>query len=368
MAARSKKAKEHLNLVLGSHLATIHETLQVLDKTPPSFATKVTWDDVMKMGDQVSKQATTVGMLWTGEQPEFKAIEENMASYFNTLQGFLLLSHGSTVGAGPTLSSAVHASVKQVVDSSFRLMKETISLYGTHSKDQKLSVPQLVGPVWEACSALKKTPSTNVTAIGRGMTQVAVSVKDVLREMKELKPASSNDQVDKTSGESSLEAASEPHDGNSSEDDIGNDLSPEEMKVAERAIEVVSDTLSFVKVLIHSIIGLLKVEKPSDNSSFVNSLEKLLQLCQELGRQIDEIGACLYPPQEIPAIKAGSEKILSIIDTVQVEVEELLGSSDVFMEPCNGLRSSLRQLASELSNPSIADEAARLENITLTDK
>jgi len=71
-----------------------------------------------------------VGMLWTGEQPEFKAIEENMASYFNTLQGFLLVSHGSTVGAGPTLTSAVHASVKQVVDSSFRLMKETISLYG----------------------------------------------------------------------------------------------------------------------------------------------------------------------------------------------------------------------------------------------
>ncbi|QCE08560.1 uncharacterized protein LOC114190855 [Vigna unguiculata] len=368
MAVRSKKEKEHLNLVLGSHLATIHETLQVLDRTPPSSATKVTWDDVMKMGDQVSKQATTVGMLWTGEQPESKAIEENMASYFNTLQGFLLVSHGSTVGAGPTLSSAVHASVKQVVDSSFRLMKETISLYGTHSKDQKLSVPQLVGPVWEACSALKKTPSTNVTAIGRGMTQVAVSVKDVLREMKELKPASSNDQVDKTSGESCPEAAPEPHDGNSSEDDIGNDLSPEEMKVAERAIEVVSDTLSFIKLLIHSIIGLLKVEKPSDNSSFVNSMEKLLQLCQELGRQIDEIGACLYPPQEIPAIKAGSEKILSIIDTVQVEVEQLLGSSDVFMEPCNGLRSSLRQLASELSNPSIADEAARLENITLTDK
>ncbi|KAL9317193.1 hypothetical protein ACSQ67_013710 [Phaseolus vulgaris] len=373
MAVRSKKEKEHLNLVLGSHLATIHETLQVLDQTPPSSSTKVTWDDVMKMGDQVSKQATTVGMLWTGEQPESKAIEENMASYFNNLQGFLLVSHGSTVGAGPTLSSAVHASVKQVVDSSFRLMKETISLYGTHCKDQKLTVPQLVGPVWDACSALKKTPSTNVTAIGRGMTQVAVSVKDVLREMKELKPASFDDQVDETSNESCPEAESVSHDGNSSEDDLGNDLSPEEMRVAERSIEVVSDTLSVIKVLIHSIIGLLKVEKPNDNSSFVNSMEKLLQLCQELGRQIDEIGACLYPPQEIPAIKAGLEKILSIIDTMQVEAEELLGASAAFMEPCNGLRSSLKQFASELGNPSTTDEAveaveARVENITLTDK
>lgn len=71
-----------------------------------------------------------VGMLWSGDKPESKAIEENMTSYFNNLQGFLLVSHGSMVGAGPTLSSSIHESVKQVVDSCFRLMKETVSLYG----------------------------------------------------------------------------------------------------------------------------------------------------------------------------------------------------------------------------------------------
>lgn len=71
-----------------------------------------------------------VGMLWTAEAPEAKAVEENMAAYFNILQGFLLHTHGSTVGAGPTLSSAVHASVQQVVDSSFKLMKESVNLYG----------------------------------------------------------------------------------------------------------------------------------------------------------------------------------------------------------------------------------------------
>ncbi|KHN06718.1 Cyclin-D1-binding protein 1 like [Glycine soja] len=290
-----------------------------------------------------------------------------MASYFNTLQAFLLLSHSSTVGAGPTLSSSVHSSLKQVVDEGNGLFIRSSFLYiWSHSKDLKISVPHLVGAVWEACSALKKTPSTNITAIGRGMTQVAVSVKDVLREMKELKPVSCDDQVDEAAGEGCAEAASEPHDDNSSEGDLGNDLSPEEMKVAERAIEVVSNTLSIRKVLIHSIIGLLKLEKPNDNSGFINSLEKLLQLCQELGRQIDEIGACLYPPQEIPSINAALEEIHSIIDAVQVEVGELLGASDVFLEPCNDLRSSLRQLASELRNSSTADIEARVENITLT--
>lgn len=73
------------------------------------------------------------GMLWTGQKPEAKAMEDTMTSYFNTLQGFLLHSHGSTVGAGPTLSSCIHASVKQVVDSSFKLMKEFVALYGNPS-------------------------------------------------------------------------------------------------------------------------------------------------------------------------------------------------------------------------------------------
>lgn len=80
-------------------------------------------------------------MIWTGDKPESKAIEETMTSYFNNLQGFLLVSHGSKVGAGPTLSSSIHESVKQVVDSSFRLMKETVSFYGKLTLSLHLSNP-----------------------------------------------------------------------------------------------------------------------------------------------------------------------------------------------------------------------------------
>lgn len=220
----------------------------------------------------------------------------------------------------------------------------------------------MVGAVWEACSSLKKTPSTNITAIGRGMTQVAVSMKDVLRELKELKPVSSDDPTDETSAGTECE----PQDDNSSDGELGNDLSPEEMKIAQTAIAVVSDTLSVIKDLIRCITGLLKLEKPKDNSDFVDSLEKLLKFCQELGLQIDEIGACLYPPQEVPVIKASMEKIQSIIDEMQGELEGLEGASDVFLEACNVFRGSLRKLASELSSPAITDLEAKVENITLS--
>ncbi|KAI9088625.1 hypothetical protein K1719_029739 [Acacia pycnantha] len=341
-----KAEKKRLNEILGSHLCTIHETLQVLDQNPSSLD-KVSWEEIIKMGDQVSKQATIAGMLWTGQKPEVKAIEETMASYFNTLQGFLLLSHGSTVGAGPTLSSCIHASVKQVVDSSLKLMKEFMSLYGSQGKDQHLSISQLVGVVWEACSALKKTPPTNITAIGRGMTQVAVSMKDVLRELKELRPEST-DEVSDSDGE------------------LGNDLSHEEMKVSQAAIVVVSDIISVVKELIRCISGLLKLEKPGDKGNFVDSLEKLLKLCQELSLQIDEIGACLYPPQEVPTIEAAIVKIQTVIDDIQGILGGITGASDTFIEACNILRSSLKQLASELSSSDIADLEANVENITLS--
>ncbi|GLT34348.1 hypothetical protein SLA2020_088690 [Shorea laevis] len=361
-----KAEKERLNRALNSCLNTIHETFQVLDQAPPSSLEKVSWNQVIQMGEQLSKQATVVGMLWAGEAPEAKAIEETMESYFNVLQGFLLLSHGSTVGAGPTLSSSIHESVRQAVDCSFKLLQESVDLYGSRNKDKKNSIPQFVGAVWAACSALKKAPATNITAIGRAMTQVAVSVKDVLREMKELKPVSS-DETDETSDNASTEPEKKLHEeDNLSEDDLGNDLSEEEMKVAQLAIGVVSETLATIKELIRAITGLLKLEKPDDNGKFVDSLEKLLKLCQGVGAQIDELGACLYPPQELPAIKVALEKISSDIEEVQVEVESFKSSSESFVQSCSDLKTSIKQMLLQLDCSDTGDMVDKLQNVVLS--
>ncbi|GAB2276811.1 hypothetical protein Dimus_011525 [Dionaea muscipula] len=121
--------KERLSQALASQIDNLHQTLHVLDQTPASSLEKLSWDEVFKMGEQLSKQATTAGMLWTREKPELKALEESMEGYFNILQGLLLLAYESTVGAGPTLSSNIHASVKHVVDSSFVLWKESVASY-----------------------------------------------------------------------------------------------------------------------------------------------------------------------------------------------------------------------------------------------
>ncbi|CAA3026103.1 cyclin-d1-binding 1 like [Olea europaea subsp. europaea] len=360
-----KAAKEKLTRSLNEHLNTIHETLQILDQTPGSSLKKVSWNEVIQMGEQISKQATTVGMLYTGEIPEVKVLKENMAAYFNMLQGFLLLSHGSSVGAGPTLSSCIHSSIKQVVDSSFMLLKDAVSSYGSNDKAKKVSIPQLVGTVWDVCSALKKTPSSNVMAIGRAMTQVAVSIKDVLREMKELKP-SSFDPADKASDKVDIKAEERPDDDNDScNEDLGNDLSPEEMKIAHLTTSVVSETLAFIKELVRSITRLLKQESVDGCAISTDSLEKLLMFSQKIGVQVDELGACLYPPQEISAIKAALEKISSFTCETELELGNLKGFSNDFVTACTDLRNSLKRLESELSclGTSIVPE---MENLDLS--
>lgn len=224
---------------------------------------------------------------------------------------------------------------------------------GSSNKAQKLSIPQHVGAVWEACSDLKKTPSTNVTAIGRAMTQIAVSMKDVLREMNELKQADED---------VSTKSEDKPNDDDDDEcdGDLGNDLSPEEMKIVQLTTNIVSETLVVVKELIRSITALLQQE--SSDAVSVDSLEKLLKISQGIGVQVDELGACLYPPQEISAIKVALEKISSFSNETETELKNLKGFTEDFSKACSGLRSSLRQLESELG---VGDLVPEMENLAV---
>lgn len=239
---------------------------------------------------------------------------------------------------------------------------------GSRNKDREVSVPVLVGKVWEACSNLKKAPATNIAAIGRAMTQVAVSIKDVLREMKELKPGSGEGEDNQQSHSSVSGDGDEEDDNDDVNDvgDIGNDLSPEEMKVAESAIDVVSNMLLVIKELIRAITGLLKVEKSDTSGTFVDSLEKLLKSSQEIGSEIDELGACLYPPQEVPAMEATLKKISGSLHAIESEVEDLKGSSDAFVQACSNLRGSIKKLESVLSCCSAGDLEKQLENTSLS--
>ncbi|XP_047330355.1 uncharacterized protein LOC124933947 isoform X2 [Impatiens glandulifera] len=289
-------------------------------------------------------------MLWNGGKPKAKHLKENMETYFNFIQGFLFLAHGSKVGAGPTLSSCIDVAVKQVVHWSFNLFKDSLPLYESETIDEKNKVPQLVGAVWDACTALKKVPTTNITAIGRAIAQVGVSMKDVLREMQEMR----------------LEVpGSEPIDDDDEDDEDGdlcNVLSPEEMKIAESAMEVVSETIVMIKELIRSITGLVKRESSSNTEGFVECLEKLMKACKETGRQIDELGACLYPPHEVSEMDEFLYKMDDCINDLEAQIKEG-GFEELLSEAFSRLRSCLKRLKSDFDCACVNGIAKRVEEL-----
>lgn len=197
---------------------------------------------------------------------------------------------------------------------------------GSYEKGRKPSIPQLAGAVWEACSNFKKVSTTNIKAIGRAMTEVAVSMKDVFREMNELKPACSSPEHDDASANPECVTPNSDEDDDD-DDDLDDDLSPEELGVAKMVADIVSETIMVLKELIRAITGVIKLENPKENGEFVDALEKLLKLCQGTGVQIDELGACVYPPQELSLMKQTVERIRENIREIEADAKCFKNSS-----------------------------------------
>ncbi|KAK4358088.1 hypothetical protein RND71_023698 [Anisodus tanguticus] len=92
-------------------------------------------------------------------------------------------------------------------------------------------------------------------------------------------------------------------------------------------------------------------------------LERQLKFSQEIGLQIDELGASLYPPLEISALKA-IEKIWCTTDENTGGAGKT-GCSEDFVKACNGLRNSLKQLEAELDQSDGTDITPKIENLVI---
>lgn len=128
-----------------------------------------------------------------------------------------------------------------------------------------------------------------------------------------------------------------------------------------------------IKELIRSLTGLTKQKKskdkkkkPNDSGDFMYSLESLSEKCRAIGAQIDEVGACLYPPPEVRAMKIALDKISSMINEIHVELESNKRASDTFLQSCGGLRCSLRLFKSELSCTDAADLPVKMHKVVLS--
>lgn len=324
--------------LLGLCTSSISDTLSLFKEPAPREGKKVEWKEVITAAEGVAKHATTAGVLWRGKVLKKDGMD-NIRSFTRALQGFLLLCHGSTVGAGSTLLTYVDAASKQVANSSLNLLRGAVATSGMESNTNEVDLPVLVGCVWEACEAVKKTPSSNRIAIGRSLTQVAVSVKDVLRELSDFKQESvSKGAIDESTaiGKSDTAGRGDSEDdclhgieGEASSSDESTEftdkLSAGEMQVVQSVSEFISLLLRLLKQLLYIIADISKASKdaPSATEDATPTLEKLLELSKDLGVGVDELGASLYPPQEIENLQARVAEIEGLIESMQVAVLSL---------------------------------------------
>lgn len=185
-----------LSRALQRATTSVNEAFSLLNEPASSATENGDWAEVKKAADLVSKHATTIGVLWT-QGPKIDEAGEAMKTFFDSLQGLLLLCHGCTVGAGPTLLTTIRNAAKNVLETSLSLLTRAVSfsVKGSERGEREQALPALVGAVWDSCTALKKTPFTNRAAIGRSLAQIATSVKDVLREIGEMREGGASEHV-----------------------------------------------------------------------------------------------------------------------------------------------------------------------------
>lgn len=428
-----------LSRILQRVTASLNEAFVLLNEAAPAGSVKGDWSEVKKAADLVSKNSTTIGLLWT-QGPKVDEAGQAMKTFAESLQGLILLCHGYTVGAGPTLSQTIRNAVKVVLDAGLSLLARAVSfsVKGSAREEREGALPALVGCVWEACNAIKKTPYTNRAAIGRSLAQVATSVKDVLREigvMREGKPADQADdcgcghshEETATTGSHSHDHGHGPcgHDHDHDHDHSGHlhthdhsghgqcgrdhsdgghdhsghghshapvhahnhghnhgtcghdhgppghshshehgghedcghehgesgssieslefndELSPEEMEVADATKEVVTSVLDFVKQLLYVAAD---PQQGNDESSTLY-LETVLKHCKSLGVEVDEFGASLYPPQEISQLRDRIAKSDAFVELIKEEVKLAKGSVPEGLEAASEtVRSAQTQL------------------------
>ncbi|KAG0567350.1 hypothetical protein KC19_7G128300 [Ceratodon purpureus] len=405
-----------LSRILQRVTASLNEAFLLLNEAAPAGSVKGDWSEVKKAADLVSKNSTTIGLLWT-QGPKVDEAAEAMKTFADSLQGLILLCHGYTVGAGPTLALTIRNAVKAVLDAGLSLLARVVSfsVKGSAKEEREAALPALVGCVWEACNAMKKTPFTNRAAIGRSLAQVATSVKDVLREIGDMREGKPADQADDCgcghSHDETVASASHSHShdhghgpcghdhghdhdhdhsghlhthdhsdhgqcghdhshgghshsghghshapvhahghshghnhgpsGHShahypGHEDCGHDhgdesveslefndeLSPEEMEVADATKGVITSVLDFVKQLLYVAAD---PQQGNDESSTLY-LENVLKHCKSLGVEVDEFGASLYPPQEINQLRDRITKSDALMESIKEEVKAAKGS------------------------------------------
>ena len=282
----------------------------------------------------VEREATKIGMVFSdGNGAPADAAGSALDHFEASALTFLTVACRALGSQGATFDDVVRRAAAKVSQSCGNL-----AVVATESPAPSTWLKPAVGEVWEACRAIKKLPKDGRTAVSHQLLASAALIKDVSVELSEIGAGDAN-------GE--REGADDHDDGERApmdEDDmlfVDEDFDADEMRVAKSCAEFAAASFQFMRDLVAPVVR--------GSASDANALERALTECRAFQREVEEIGAGVYPPQDVDDIAARAGRAMDRARAMAGAVAEAGGveGAEAATTALEGARERLRETLAE---------------------
>ena len=274
----------------------------------------------------VEREATKIGMVFSdGNGAPADAAGSALDHFESSVLTFLTVACRALGSQGATFDEVVRRAATKVSQSCRNLV-----VVATESPVPSNWLKPTVGEVWEACRDIKKLPKDGRTAVSHQLLASAALIKDVSVELSEIGAGGEDGEGERDDGERA------PMD----EDDmlfVDEDFSAEEMRVAKSCAAFAAASLQFMRDLVAPVVR--------GSASDATSLERALTECRAFQREVEEIGAGVYPPQDVDDIAARAGRAMDRARAMAGAVAEAGGveGADTATTALEGARERLRE-------------------------
>ena len=274
----------------------------------------------------VEREATKIGMVFSdGNGAPADAAGSALDHFESSVLTFLTVACRALGSQGATFDEVVRRAATKVSQSCRNLV-----VVATESPVPSNWLKPTVGEVWEACRDIKKLPKDGRTAVSHQLLASAALIKDVSVELSEIGAGGEDGEGERDDGERA------PMD----EDDmlfVDEDFSAEEMRVAKSCAAFAAASLQFMRDLVAPVVR--------GSASDTTSLERALTECRAFQREVEEIGAGVYPPQDVDDIAARAGRAMDRARAMAGAVAEAGGveGADAATTALEGARERLRE-------------------------
>jgi cyclin-D1-binding protein 1 len=196
--------------------------------------------------------------------------------------------------------------------------------------------------VWAACDDLPRAPFDDRTAIGRSLAKIGKTLKDVERELGEMKEGEKEEGNGKGEGEEEDEEDEDLLDFTG-----GEDLSAEEMEAVAAARVLLDSCLGLLQGLMRLLLAAPAPMAEGD----VAAAERCLDHCTALQRGMEDVTASLYPPIDPGEVTGAIARVLAAArGACSAELgawaprAELQGMREAVEEAATGVTAAVRDL------------------------